>query len=353
MIRRALLSAVVGAGLALAAPAAASTVRCDGPARADATGAAQLLTDCGRLDPALGAGALADRALERLGPSLGVRASQFRVLDASRDPAGRVVRLQQSFGDVPVFDGQIALRTSDGGALRWVRSSAATARPPSLRPAVSGAQALAAADAATGRGDFRLAPTTDLVAYPQGDGSVLAWHVVLPTTAPADWNVIVDANSGQPIASWDAIKETNSASIFDPNPVQTAGTYTGFHDGGDADTAALTANRITGVPTHPPERIGQHAQGRLRRPHGDRDRPERHPALRPGRGALGDPRLRLHPQRRPLRGGERLRRDHRRPEPHSEPGLHGRQQPIDSGRRPLLQRRQLVLLGRRPRSALR
>ena len=161
------LVAFVATCAAIAAPASAAAVSCDGPARANAAGAAELLTDCGRLDPSLGAGKLANRALDRLAPSLGVRASDFGVIDASRDPAGRVVRLQQRFGDVPVFDGQIALRTSDGGALRWVRSSAATAPPPSLRPAVSAAQALAAADAATGRGDFRLAPTTNLVVYPR------------------------------------------------------------------------------------------------------------------------------------------------------------------------------------------
>ena len=223
-----LITAIIAAGLAVAAPAAASTVSCDGLARASATGAPELLTDCGRIGAAVGADELADRALDRLGPSLGVRASQFDVIDAGRDAAGRVVRVQQRIGGVPVLGGQIAMRFSDRGALSWMRSGATSARPPSLRPSVTAAQALSAADVATGRGDFRLAPTTELVVYPRGADSVLAWHVVLPTTAPADWNVIVDANSGQPIASWNGIKEANSASIFDPNPVQTAGTYTGF-----------------------------------------------------------------------------------------------------------------------------
>ncbi len=237
---------VVGGIVAAAAPAAASTVSCDGSARASATGAPKLLTDCGRFDPALGADELADQALQRLAPSLGVRAAQFDVMDASRDPAGRVVRVQQHIGGVPVFDGQIAMRFGDDGALGWVLSSATSARPPSRRPNVTAEQAFSAADVATGRGQLRLAPTTDLVVYPTGAASVLAWHVVVPTTAPADWNVIVDASTGQVITSWNAIQENNSASIYDPNPVQTAGTYTGFHDGGDADTAKLTANRITG-----------------------------------------------------------------------------------------------------------
>ena len=81
---------------------------------------------------------------------------------------------------------------------------------------------------------------------------MLAWHVVLPTTAPADWNVIVDANSGKPIESWDAIKETttpprSSTRTRSRRPAPTRAS----HDGGDADTAALTRNRITGFPlTH-------------------------------------------------------------------------------------------------------
>ncbi len=250
-ITRGLTIGIVAVALVAAAPAAADVVRCAGPARADAAGTPELLTGCGRLDLSLGAGNLARRALDRLAPALGVDPSDFSVADAARGPAGRTVRLQQRLGGVPVFNGQIVLGVSDGGALRWVRSSATGDSPASLRPRVSAADALSAAARATGGGALRLAATTDLVVYPRGAESVLAWHVVLPTLAPADWNVIVDATSGAPIASWDAIADANSASIYDPSPVQAAGTYTGFADGNDADTAALTAARTTGFPlTH-------------------------------------------------------------------------------------------------------
>ena len=111
---------------------------------------------------------------------------------------------------------------------------------------MSASEALTAADRATGGGELRLAPTADLVVYPRGSDSLLAWHVVRATTEPADWNVIVDATSGATVASWNGIADNNSASIYDPSPVQTAGTYTGFADGADADTAKLTANRVTG-----------------------------------------------------------------------------------------------------------
>ena len=250
MARR-LVIVIAAAGFVVTAPAAGEVVRCDGPGRAGPTGTPELMTDCGRLDASLGSGELARRALDRLAPSLGVDPSEFEVADATRSPAGRTLRLQQAVRGIPVFNGQIVLGFSDGGALRWVRSSAIARAPLSLRPRVSVTEALSAAGRATGGGELRLAPTTDLVVYPTSDASVLAWHVVLPTSAPADWNVIVDAATGRVIATWNAIQENNSASIFDPSPIQTAGTYTGFADGNDADSAKLTANRITGFPlTH-------------------------------------------------------------------------------------------------------
>ncbi len=238
----------VAVGLLAAAPAAADVVRCDGPARAGASGAPELLTNCGSFDPSLASGELARRALDRLAPTLGVDPGDFELADATRGPAGRTLRLQQELAGVPVFNGQIVLGFDGGGALPWVRSSATGEAPESMRPRVSAAEAQSAAAAATGAAELRLAQTADLVVYPTDEGSLLAWHVVRPTVEPADWNVIVDASSGAVVGSWDAITDANSASIYDPNPIQAAGTYTGFADGNDADTAKLTANRITGFP---------------------------------------------------------------------------------------------------------
>ena len=67
---------------------------------------------------------------------------------------------------MPVFNGQIVLGFDGAGALRWVRSSATGESPALLRPRVSAAEAQSAAAAATGAGELRLAPTTDLVVYP-------------------------------------------------------------------------------------------------------------------------------------------------------------------------------------------
>ena len=175
--------------------------------------------------------------------------------------------------------------------------------------------------------------------YPSGAASVLAWHVVLPTAEPpADWNLIVDARTGAVVDSWNAIADANSASIYDPSPVQTAGTYTGFNDANDANSAALTGARVTGFPL---TRLNP-AVDTLKGDFADLtatgiDQTGTLPYT-PGAAHVRHPGLRLHARRRPLRGGERLRRDHRRPDQDSAAGLHRRQQSLDPGRRPLRQR---------------
>ena len=77
------------------------------------------------------------------------------------------------------------------------------------------------------------------------DGTpVLTWHVTVATADPAhDWNLFIDANTGERVATWDAIKTvTGSGLVYEPNPVQSTGTTT-LADGGDGDTAALDAAR--------------------------------------------------------------------------------------------------------------
>ena len=103
------LIAAAGAVACLAGAPGAGAVTCDGTARAGASGAPELLTGCGRDDPGLGAGSLAATTLERLEPALGVNAATLDPVDASRGPAGRVIRLQQTLGGVPVFGGEVVL----------------------------------------------------------------------------------------------------------------------------------------------------------------------------------------------------------------------------------------------------
>ncbi len=233
----------------LAAAPAAGAVTCDGTARAGPSGAPELLTGCGRDDADLGAGALAAATLERLEPALGVKPATLDPVDAERGPTGRVIRLQQTLGGVPVFGGEVVLAYGRGGAVDWVRTTALRQSPPAARDRIGRERAVEIAAGAVPGGTPGSVADARLVVLPRPGGAArLSWRVVLPTTAPAEWNVFVDAATGDVLDSWDALTDANSASIFDPNPVQTAGTSTGLADSGDADSAALTAQRTTAFP---------------------------------------------------------------------------------------------------------
>ena len=257
--------------------------------------------------------------------------------------------------DVPVFYGQIVLSLGDAGASTWSCSaSAATpgldSRPQVTRPTSS------AADVAAGRG--RLASGADDASSSSTRAAsrrVLAWHVVRARPPPAaDWNVIVDATTGHVdrTPGTGSTRPTASGSIFDPNPVQDGGDTAGFVDANDADGDS-THRRPRDRPCPDPPRLGQHTQGRLRRPHRHRVSPARHFRICRARRTPRPATTTTPAVDDPLRGGERLLLDHRGAEADPEPRLQRRQQPVDSGRRPLLRRRQLVLLAPLPGASLR
>ena len=273
-----------------AAPAAADVVRCDGPARAGAAGAPELLTGCGRLDQSLGSGKLAGRTLNRLAPTLGVDPPTSRSSTrAAARPANPVA----------------CSRSSAGCRCSTARSCSACDR---RRPGLGAQQRhrrrtlLPATRGERGRGPLRrrrrrpavasFAARADdragrLSARRRQPCSPGTWSCRPPR--PADWNVIVDATSGSVVDSWDAIAYANTASIYDPSPVQVAGTYTGFADGSDADTAALTAARTTGFPlTHLAASVDT-LKGDFADLTGDRDRPGSTLPYTPGLGALARP----------------------------------------------------------------
>ena len=77
-------------------------------------------------------------------------------------------------------------------------------------------------------------------------GARRVWRVLLPAAAPlASLEVLVDARSGEPVRTRDLLQRVNgTASIYDPNPVVTAGTSAGLIDADDADSALLTSLRV-------------------------------------------------------------------------------------------------------------
>ena len=233
----------IGACAGFSAPAQA--LGCEGPTRLDQGGALELAADCDGPGAELGARKAAEVTVARLADRLDVDPSGLDVTDVSRSPAGEYVRYQQYFGGVPVFNGELVVTLDEDNDAAMVLSETIAGPPADLEPALSRSSAIRRARSAVAGDDALLAdPEAELVVYPvREERPRLAWHVTLVTDEFADWSVIVDANAGAVLDSWDAAKEEFGAGfVFSPNPVQKTG-QTSLTDGGDAASPALDSAR--------------------------------------------------------------------------------------------------------------
>lgn len=253
-LRPPLLYTVALSALALLPASAAqaigprAVVSCDAARLDKAAGVARSLSDCGRVDMARGAEGASRQALGRLAGTLGVRrdTGDLDLMSVNPTSAGPRVRFQQVVDGVPVRNGQVAVALGEDGSVIQVGSGAVAATKLDTNPVVSRARALLTARRRVPSGfDLVSVPTVDLVAEPTAGGALeLAWLAVLPARAPrADWNVVVSARSGDVLRTFDSIKrDTGSAQIYAPNPVQQTGN-TGLRDLADSDQAALGTAR--------------------------------------------------------------------------------------------------------------
>jgi hypothetical protein len=243
-LRTAIAIGSAAAATSLATAGGAIGFDCQDPVRTTADGATALALGCGSVDSDLGARDAARRALAKEGDELGIDAGHLQIVDTDRSPGGRVVRFQQLFDGVPVFDGQTVVSLGDGNQVDLVLGAAAASAPADLEPSLTEEDALARAAGAVPNGaDTRVPPTAELVVYPDGDRSRLAWHAVVPTTDPADWNLIIDAGTGAILGSWNGIKDvTGSGIVFSPNPVQRTGNVS-LRDLADTDSSAFDSAR--------------------------------------------------------------------------------------------------------------
>jgi len=194
----------------------AAAVTCDGPASADA-GVPALLTGCG------------DANAGDLAPAFGIDRSDLDRIDVTETPSGTVVRMQQEYAGIEVFNAQLALRYDRRGELDMVQASTVPEPRLGTVPTVSAADAIAAAGFGGGQ--------AELVIYPSDQQALLAWHVQRATSEAA-LNAIVDASDGGVLRSWNAAFEaTADTPVFNPNPVQTSGLLT-LDDGNDLDAGA-------------------------------------------------------------------------------------------------------------------
>lgn len=193
-------------------------------------------------------------------------------------PSGYTVRYDQFVDQVPVYNGEIAVHINNQNIVSFVANNYKTAVSiddpiPTLRPAEAQAIAFEYLDV---QGNLRFDETTLYVYYNKGETSLVYQVRVVPQSPVGDWEVLVDAHTGDLIkvlnttyhtvhedevvslqlldenakvatasaASAEASLVDGDGNVFDPDPL-TSGTATygdtGFSDNGDADSTELNA----------------------------------------------------------------------------------------------------------------
>jgi hypothetical protein len=119
------------------------------------------------------------------------------------DPSGRVFNVQNDLMPAQARDRSTTRATANGTG------------------AISGAEAVERARAATGTNPHAALHSSEQVAFPVDGRTRPAWKVVLVATElPGEWKVYVDAASGDVLGLVSLLKQAQ-ARVFDPHPVAT------------------------------------------------------------------------------------------------------------------------------------
>ncbi|MDY7093909.1 MAG: peptidase [Acidobacteriota bacterium] len=181
--------------------------------------------------------------------SLDTDDAQQLVLHAVRESdAGATVRYRQHYRGVPVYQSEVAVTLDPDHRVTFVMNGFQPGiELASVTPAVSAA---AARDSVLSilnvKGPISWEKTEPVIFQHEG-----TWHLtqrvrIIPAVSPTgEWEGFIDATTGELLRLWDrAFYVDGSGTVFDPDPLSSAtvayGT-TGYTDGGDADTAQLTA----------------------------------------------------------------------------------------------------------------
>ncbi len=158
---------------------------------------------------------------------------------------GLIHRYRQRAGGLPVFGAEaVVADPPDSAPVLVTDTTAARIEPAPADSAIPRGRAIAAARLAADAARLRAAPRARLGFDPR-TGS-LAWEVSLPSARPlADFVVLVDARSGEKISTRDVLWRADlSATLFDPNPVVSQGSYSDLLDAKDRDSTLLTSLRV-------------------------------------------------------------------------------------------------------------
>ena len=172
--------------------------------------------------------------------------AQLAVGDRVPVPGGGLIhRYRQRAGGLPVFGAEaVVADPADSAPVLVTDTTTARIEPAPADSAIPRGRAIAAARLAADAARLRAAPRARLGFDPR-TGS-LAWEVSLPSARPlADYVVLVDARSGEKISTRDVLWRADlSATLFDPNPVVSQGSYSDLLDAKDRDSTLLTSLRV-------------------------------------------------------------------------------------------------------------
>jgi|GEM_PF-1824093 len=179
---------------------------------------------------------------------LGLSAAEVNTLTRSHlrdNGAFSVVRFEQRFNGLPVYGSDIAVSVQPDGKITYVANASVTGLEPiDTSGGIDSAAALATAKQYLGVDELRIAQTRRMV-YVADGGTHLVWRVMAVAKGglPGDWEILVDARSGDVLRAEDkAAYATGTATVWTPDPLSfTRSAYGGgYVDGGNADTQQLT-----------------------------------------------------------------------------------------------------------------
>ncbi|MDX1436516.1 MAG: proprotein convertase P-domain-containing protein, partial [Anaerolineales bacterium] len=201
--------------------------------------------------------------------SLGLKSALLNDLEHSfthSGPAGHTVRFDQFYAGIPVYRGEIAVHLNHENTVTFVANNyQVNTAVAELAPGVTAAQARAIAyDYLDVQPPLRF-QSDELVILSGKQAGTLAYRVLVIASSPlGDWEVLVDAHSGDILNAADIAlyqgpggddpeprKEQvelvdGTGNVFAPDPLSSSGAAYGgnYADNGDADTAQLTAELV-------------------------------------------------------------------------------------------------------------
>src|SRR5215831_6126138 len=166
---------------------------------------------------------------------LGVDPASLNLVHEAATPVRKIYRYQKTIGGVPVHNGYVIVQVDNQANVNHIEVSQDAqkmAPPAALDAADIGAGAAEQKALQSLGGDVKLRgtkPDPVKMYLPTDAGLKLSYQVLIPTQEPMhDWQIFVDAGSGEILSKADIIKHLPDGSgfVFDPNPVVTANNNT-------------------------------------------------------------------------------------------------------------------------------